>query len=101
MIVGISQIELHLPQSRSLKDKRQITRSILRKAQARFNVSIAEVDHHDLWQRVSIGISCVSKTSYQAQKLLHQISREIKSLNNITFLDEHISIVNLEDFRER
>lgn len=101
MIVGISQIELQLPESRSLKDKRQITRSILKKTQARFNVSVAEVDHQDLWQRASIGISCVSKTSYQAKKLLHQIAREIKSLNNITFLDEHVSVVNLEDLREQ
>lgn len=101
MVVGISQIELHLPECRSLKDKRQIIRSILKRTQAHFHVSIAEVDHQSLWQRASIGISCVSRTGYQAKRLLHQITTEIKSLNNVAFLGDHVAIVNLEDFKEQ
>lgn len=93
MVVGISRIELHLPESRSLKDKRQIVRSILQRIRAKFNISIAEIDHHDLWQRASIGISCVSKTSYQARRILHHIETEIETSGGVVILDEHVSVM--------
>lgn len=93
MVVGISRIELHFPESRSLKDKRQIVRSILQRIQTKFNISIAEIDHHDLWQRASIGMSCVSKTSYQARRILHNIEREIETSTGVVILDEHVSIM--------
>lgn len=97
MIVGIAQIELTLPAAHSLKDKRQIVRSILKRTQARANVSIAEVDHHDLWQRTSIGVSCVSRSSFQARKLLREIARDIRSMPDVNFLEEHVGVVDLED----
>lgn len=97
MIVGIAQIELTLPGAHSLKDKRRIVRSILKRTQARANVSIAEVDHQDLWQRTSIGVSCVSRSSYHARKLLREIARDIRSMPDVNFLGEHVGMVDLED----
>ena len=57
MVVLVGEVQLHLPESRSLKDKRQVVKSIKERIRNRFNVSIAEVDYLDLWQRCAIAIA--------------------------------------------
>ena len=60
MNTGVGIIKLHIPESQSLKDKRQVLKSVVAKLKNRFNISIAEVDDNDLWQVAMLGISCVS-----------------------------------------
>ncbi len=60
MIVGISVFELHLPASRSLKDKRRVVKSLIEKLYQRYRVSIAETDFHDLHQRAEIALAAVA-----------------------------------------
>lgn len=60
MIVGIFTFELYLPHSHSLKEKRKVVNMIRDKIKAKFNVSIAEVDFFELWQRVMFGIAIVN-----------------------------------------
>jgi uncharacterized protein len=60
MIVGISVFELHLPSSRSLKDKRRVVKSLIDRVHQRYRVSIAETDFHDLHQRAEIAIAVVA-----------------------------------------
>jgi len=57
MVVGLASIEIHIPECGSLKRKRQFLRGIKDRVKNRFNVSIAEVDHNDLWQRTTLGVS--------------------------------------------
>jgi uncharacterized protein YlxP (DUF503 family) len=59
MIIGISVFELHLPASRSLKDKRRVVKSLIEKLHQRYRVSIAETDFHDLHQRAEIALAAV------------------------------------------
>ena len=59
MIVGISVFELHLPASRSLKDKRRVVKSLIEKLHQRYRVSIAETDFHDLHQRAEVALAAV------------------------------------------
>ena len=60
MIVGISIFELHLPSSRSLKDKRRVVKSLIDRVHQRYRVSIAETDFHDLHQRAEIAVAAVT-----------------------------------------
>lgn len=60
MIIGISVFELHLPSSRSLKDKRRVVKSLIDRVHQRYRVSIAETDFHDLHQRAEIAIAVVA-----------------------------------------
>jgi uncharacterized protein len=60
MIVGISVFELHLPSSRSLKDKRRVVKSLIDRVHQRYRVSIAETDFHDLHQRAEIAVAAVA-----------------------------------------
>src|SRR3954449_9571914 len=59
--VGILSAELHFPESGSLKGKRKFVKSVKAQLQERFGASVAEVDHHDLWQRARITDACVAR----------------------------------------
>ena len=55
MVIGLCTIDLHLPGANSLKDKRSVLKSVMRRIRNEFNVSIAEVDHQDLWRSAVLG----------------------------------------------
>jgi len=61
MIIGACEITLHLPESHSLKDKRQVIKSVMARVRNQFEVAIAEVEDQDLWQSAKLGVSCVSR----------------------------------------
>lgn len=60
IIVGLCTIDLQLPESGSLKSKRQTLRAIVARVRQQFNVSIAEVEHQDSWQLATLAMTCVS-----------------------------------------
>ena len=63
-------MKIHIPGSRSLKDKRSIVKSIVMRLQKQFNLSIAEVDDHDLWQMATIGLACVSNHNNRVDEVI-------------------------------
>jgi len=73
------EVEAHLPQARSLKDKRQVLRSILDTARSRFAVAAAEVDHQDRWQRTTLGFATVSGSSSHATDVMDEVERLVWS----------------------
>ena len=75
MHIRSAKLTFHIPHATSLKDKRQVCRSIIDKTRQRFNVSAAEVDTHDLHQILTIGISVVSGDAAHAQNSLEEIIR--------------------------
>jgi hypothetical protein len=76
--VGILTVELHFPEAHSLKDKRQFVRSAKAQLQNRVGASVAEVDHHDVWQRARLTISCVARESREAERLLDEAERWLR-----------------------
>ncbi len=79
MVVGLLSIELHLPGSRSLKDKRMVLRGIKDRLR-KFNVAVAEVAHHDLWQRAGLGVVTISTTNDHADRELAAVVDEIERI---------------------
>ncbi len=77
MFVGVGRYEIFIPDSSSLKDKRQVLRSITTTVRKKFNVAIAEVDHQDLWQRSAFGVSCVAESGLQCRKVLQEVEKAI------------------------
>src|SRR5579864_8338199 len=92
MVVGVSQITLHLPGCHSLKDKRQIVKSIIARVRQRFEVAISEVDEQDRWQIAKLGVSCVSNSSQHIDEILGRVRRFIEE----TRLDVIVSSVEVE-----
>jgi len=78
MNIGICRIDLEFPDSHSLKDKRKALRSIVERVQSRFNVSIAEVDHHDNWRVATLGITCVSSDTRHANKIISKLVQYVE-----------------------
>lgn len=73
MIVGVLRVELSLPGSHSLKDKRRLLRSLLDRLHNEFNVSAAEIDHQDNRRQAEVGVSCVSGESAHANAVLSRV----------------------------
>lgn len=75
-VVSVLSVELHFPSARSLKDKRMALRS-LKDRLKKFNVSVAEVDHQNLWQRTQLGIAAIGGDQQIVDRLLAEVSEEI------------------------
>ncbi|MBI3449645.1 MAG: DUF503 domain-containing protein [Acidobacteria bacterium] len=79
MTVGVCTIELFIPAARSLKDKRQVVKSVVARLRNRHNVSIAEVGHQDLWQRAAIAIAAVASSQKPLDATFQTILNEIEA----------------------
>src|SRR5215207_6641991 len=73
--VGILSVELHFPEAGSLKGKRKFVKSAKAQLQNRFGASVAEVDHHELWQRSRLTVACVAREHGEAEQLLEEAVR--------------------------
>jgi uncharacterized protein len=73
--VGILTFELHFPDNRSLKGKRKELLSVKAQLQRRFGAAVAEVDHHDVWQRARLTLACVARRHNELQGLLDGAER--------------------------
>jgi uncharacterized protein len=73
--VGILSVELRFPEAGSLKGKRKYVKSAKAQLQNRFGASVAEVDHHDLWQRARLTMSCVARQERDVIRLLDEAER--------------------------
>src|SRR4051812_40916854 len=73
--VGILSVELHFPESGSLKGKRKFVKSAKAQLQHRFGASVAEVDHHELWQRARLMVACVARDHREIERLLDDAER--------------------------
>ena len=77
--IGILSVELHFPEAGSLKGKRKHVKSAKAQLQNRFGASVAEVDHHELWQRSRLTLSCVAWEYGEAERLLDQAERYLSA----------------------
>lgn len=73
--VGILSVELHFPDNHSLKGKRKELLSAKAQLHRRFGASVAEVDHHDVWQRARLTVACVARGHAEAMELLDAAER--------------------------
>jgi uncharacterized protein YlxP (DUF503 family) len=61
MVVGLCTVEIYIPTSHSLKDKRGIVKGVVQRLRSKFNVSVCELDNHDVWKTATLGLASVSK----------------------------------------
>jgi uncharacterized protein len=90
MVVASLTLELQVPGSQSLKDKRQAIRSLRDKIRTKFNVSVAEVDNQDLWQRATIGVAVVSGDGKLAHEILDKVRALAEQDFRLSVLDAYI-----------
>lgn len=94
MVVGVLRLELRLPETHSLKGKRSILRSIKARVQQKFNVSIAECEEHDLWQRTVLGVSQVGPDQPHVDRCLREVVSFIDDLQLAELGEEQVEFLH-------
>ena len=94
MVVGVLRLELRLPETHSLKGKRSILRSIKARVQQKFNVSIAECEEHDLWQRTVLGVSQVGPDQPHFDRCLREVVSFIDDLQLTELGEEQVEFLH-------
>lgn len=92
MFIGLLQIELFIPDSDSLKAKRFVLSSIKDRIKNKFNVSIAEVENNDKWQRATLGVAMVANEKNFVDQALNKVLNFIDDYNQVEIIDHRIEI---------
>ena len=93
MPVGLLTLELHIPDAQSLKDKRQVLRSLKDKLRRDFNVAVAELEHHDTWQRSVVGIVTISNEEKHLREVLQKVLDEADGILGSFLINQTVEIV--------
>jgi uncharacterized protein len=93
MIVGLCTLELHIPDAQSLKGKRQVLSSMITRLRNRFNISVAEIDEQDLWQKAILGVVCVANDTGRVNQVLDQVLNFIRSNPSLELLRSQIEVL--------
>ncbi len=93
MPVGLLTLDLHIQHAQSLKDKRQVLRSLKDRLRAKFNVAVAELDHHDKWQRSVVGIVTISGQEQHVEESLQQVLAEADVILGPLLVNHAVEII--------
>ncbi|HEY4687595.1 MAG TPA: DUF503 domain-containing protein [Candidatus Subteraquimicrobiales bacterium] len=96
MKVGLAELELFLPESTSLKDKRRILKSIIDRVRNKYNVSIIEVNHFGLWQRATIAVANICKESKEIREIFSRIERLVEGFSQAEIIRREVHILTPE-----
>jgi len=93
IVIGVCKLELYLAENGSLKEKRRIIKSIKDRVRKKFNVSIAEIDYLDAWQRAVLGIVSVSNDQRVVQAILSQVVNLVEGIRGTQIIDYQTEIL--------
>ena len=97
MLVAMCRFDLRIPGSNSLKEKRHVLKTLTASLRSKFNIAVAEVDHQDLWQRATIGVSAVASEGYHLKRVMHEVERHIDTFPAIEVLSSDLTLHGPED----
>ncbi len=93
MVIGVLRLTLYLPESGSLKGKRRVLRSLKDRLRSQFNVSVAEVDHQNLWQKSEVAVAIAATDRDYADKVLQTILGKVESWRLAEVVDVEMEII--------
>jgi uncharacterized protein YlxP (DUF503 family) len=94
MVVGVCHLDLLLPEGSSLKEKRQVIKSVIARVRGKFNCSIAEVGAHELWQRARVGICLVGVDKPFINSSLDKVIDYIERLGVLEVIGSEMEFVH-------
>jgi len=95
VVVGALTLTLHVPESHSLKEKRQVVGSLLARLRRQFNVAAAEVDDQDTWQLATLAVVCVSGDRRHADEMCQKVLRWVEDDGEALLGESRFELVNL------
>ena len=93
MPVGLLTLELHIPDAQSLKDKRQVLRSLKDKLRRDFNVAVSELEHHEAWQRSVVGVVTLSNEEKHVREMLQKVLDEADDILGSFLINQAVEII--------
>ncbi|MEI8013719.1 MAG: DUF503 domain-containing protein [Nitrospirota bacterium] len=93
IIVGLCTVELFIPESQSLKDKRRVLLSLKDRLRERFNLSVAEVDGQDLWQKAVLGLACVANEGRHVNQVCDQALNLIRGIPTVEIVQSRVELL--------
>ena len=93
MPVGLLTLELHIPDAQSLKDKRQLLRSLKDKLRRDFNVAVAELEHHETWQRSVVCVVTLSNEEKHLKEVLQKVLDEADRILGSFLINQAVEIL--------
>jgi uncharacterized protein YlxP (DUF503 family) len=97
MLVALARFDLRIPGVTSLKEKRHVVKTLTASLRHKFNVSVAEVDHQDLWQRATLAVSSVAGEGYHLKRVMHEVERHVDRWHEVEIIDMSLSLHGPED----
>ena len=92
MLVALERFDLRIPGCGSLKEKRHVVKTLTNAIRSKFNVSVAEVDHHDLWQRTALAVAVASGEGYHAKRVLHEVEKLVEGWREVELIDVELTL---------
>jgi uncharacterized protein len=93
MNIGILTLDIRIPLNRSLKGKRRVIKGLKKKIRTKFNVSVAEVDNHNLWQRATFAVVAVGQDKRIVNSTLSKVNNFIEKEVKSEVLDHQIEVI--------
>ena len=93
MTIGVCTLEFHLPACRNLKDKRRFLNSLRSRISNKFNVAISEIEHHDLWQRATVGVVSIGVDRQPLDKMFQKVLREAERQTAAELISVHVEFL--------
>jgi uncharacterized protein YlxP (DUF503 family) len=97
MLTATTRFDLRVPGCASLKAKRHVVKTLSAALRARFNVSVAEVDHHELWQRTAIAVAAVDREQHHARRGMHEVERLVEGWGAVEVIAADLELFWPED----
>ena len=97
MLVALERFDLRIPECRSLKEKRHVVKTLIAAVRQRFPVSVAEVDHHELWQRTALAVAAVGTDQHHLRRVMHEVEKLVERWAEVEVIDAQLQLVWPED----
>jgi uncharacterized protein len=93
VLVALERFDLRIPGSRSLKQKRHVIASLTSAIRQRFPVSVAEVDHQDLWQRATIAVAAVGADQHHLRRVMHEVEKFVDRWTQTEVIERELELL--------
>jgi uncharacterized protein YlxP (DUF503 family) len=97
VLVALERFDLRIPACHSLKEKRHVVKTLTNAIRSSFNVSVAEVEHQDLWQRAALGVAAVGAQEYHLRKVLHEVEKLVDRWAEVEVISTDLSVHYADD----
>ncbi len=97
MLVATMRFDLRIPGCGSLKEKRHVLKALQASIRKSFNVSVAEVDHQDLWQRTTVAVSAVGSETYHLRRVMSEVEKHVEGWHGVEVLRAGIALQGPDD----